>query len=206
MATKKAPEKRDATKREVVDPRIVKALGHPVRAQALAILNERVASPNEIAKELGKSVGHVSYHVKVLERCDCIELVSTAPRRGAVEHYYRATSRVFLSDEDWKRLPASIRPGMTTTLLKDIVSDAGTALEAGTFDERERHLSWTPLAVDERGWKEINDGLAQLLDTVLSVQLESAERLAASGEPGFSMSVSMMAYETPAGSRPDRSS
>ena len=72
-------------------------MGHPVRNDALSILNERVASPNEISKELGQSVGHVSYHIKVLKECECIELVDTAPRRGAMEHYYRATSRAFLT-------------------------------------------------------------------------------------------------------------
>jgi DNA-binding transcriptional ArsR family regulator len=78
---------------EIVDQQVIKALVHPIRAQALAILNERTASPNEIAKELGQGVGHVSYHINVLQKCECIELVDTAPRRGAVEHYYRATSR-----------------------------------------------------------------------------------------------------------------
>ena len=78
---------------EIVDQQVIKALVHPIRAQALAILNERTASPNEIAKELGQGVGHVSYHINVLKKCECIELVDTAPRRGAVEHYYRATSR-----------------------------------------------------------------------------------------------------------------
>jgi DNA-binding transcriptional ArsR family regulator len=78
---------------EMVDQQVIKALVHPVRARALAILNDRTASPNEIAKELGQGVGHVSYHINVLKKCGCIELVDTAPRRGAVEHYYRAISR-----------------------------------------------------------------------------------------------------------------
>jgi hypothetical protein len=38
---------------EAVDRRLFKALGRPLRAWALAILNDRVAGPNEIAKELG---------------------------------------------------------------------------------------------------------------------------------------------------------
>ncbi len=35
------------------DQRLVRAIGHPVRAEALAILNARAASPNQIARELG---------------------------------------------------------------------------------------------------------------------------------------------------------
>lgn len=54
--------------------------------QILAILNERVASPNELSQQLDEGLSQVSYHVKVLVDCDCIELVRTKPRRGAVEH------------------------------------------------------------------------------------------------------------------------
>ncbi len=193
--------RRDVTEqsRVIVDQRVIKALAHPVRVLALAILNERVASPNEIAKELGEGVGHVSYHINVLKKCECIEMVDTAPRRGAVEHYYRATSRAFIDDEAWRRLPASVRPSLTATLLQDIFEDAGTALSVGTFDAREdRHLAWTPMIVDEEGWGEITEAAAALLERVFEIQAISAERLTKDGKAGVQISVASMAYETPA--------
>ena len=36
----------------------------------------------------------VAYHVRVLKKLGCIELVETLPRRGAVEHVYRAADWV----------------------------------------------------------------------------------------------------------------
>jgi DNA-binding transcriptional ArsR family regulator len=189
--------------REIVDQRVIKALAHPVRVLALAILNERVASPNEIAQELDQGVGHVSYHINVLKKCECIELVDTVPRRGAVEHYYRATSRAFLDDEDWRRLPASVRPSLTATLLQDVFEDAGAALSAGTFDAREdRHLAWTPMIVDEQGWGEINEAAAALLKRVFEVQAASAERLTKAEEAGIQISVASLVYETPSSKEP----
>lgn len=197
--TPKSKSKKGGRTREIVDQRVIKALGHPVRVMALVILNERVASPNEIAQELNQTVGHVSYHIKVLKKCECIELVDTAPRRGAVEHYYRATSRAFIDDEAWRRLPASVRPGLTASLLQDVFQDAGAALSAGTFDGRDdRHLAWTPMIVDEEGWKEINEASAALLERVFEVQAASAKRLTEAGEPGSQVSVVSMVYETPA--------
>ena len=53
------PRKKDA----VLDERIVKAISHPIRHKVLVLLNDRVASPNEIANEIGESLGRVSYHV-----------------------------------------------------------------------------------------------------------------------------------------------
>jgi DNA-binding transcriptional ArsR family regulator len=185
-------------KHGIVDARVVKALGHPVRVQALTILNERIASPNEISKELGQTVGHVSYHIKVLRECECIELVDTAPRRGAMEHYYRATSRAFLDVSDWTAVPASVRPGLSGSLLQTILKDASASLTTGTFDEREdRHLSWTPMIVDEWGWGELTKSLGEMLERVFEIQAASAERLAKADQAGIPISVALAGYETP---------
>jgi DNA-binding transcriptional ArsR family regulator len=184
--------------RGTIDQRLVRALGHQVRVQAIAILNERVASPNEISKELGESVGHVSYHIKVLKECECIELVDTAPRRGAMEHYYRATDRAFLNADEWASLPASIRPGMSASGLKTIVNDAASALLAGTFDKRvDRHLSWTPMILDEQGWDDLKAELERTLETVMDIQSASAERLTKADAAGIPVSVAMLGFEAP---------
>ena len=80
-----------------------------MRVRALEVLNERVASPSELAKELGEPLGNVAYHVKILEENDAIELVRTAPVRGALEHFYRAKVRpwfdaVELDDEGYNEV------------------------------------------------------------------------------------------------------
>jgi DNA-binding transcriptional ArsR family regulator len=184
--------------RGTVDQRLVRAMGHQVRVQALIILNERVASPNEISKELGESVGHVSYHIKVLKECECIELVDTAPRRGAMEHYYRATDRAFFDAQEWAALPDSIRPGLSSSGLKTVFNDAASALLAGTFDKRiDRHLSWTPMIVDEDGWEELKTGLAAMLEKVIEIQTVSAARLAKADAAGIPVTVAMMGFEAP---------
>ncbi len=185
--------------RGAFDQRLARALGHPLRVQALTILNERVASPNELAKELSEGLSQVSYHVKVLKDCDCIELVKTEPRRGAVEHYYRATSRAFLSVSEWQQLPASIKPGMSASLLQTIMDDAVDALKAEKFDARdERHLSWTPLIVDEQGWQDLTSALADMLERVFDIQAESTSRLSDSEDDGFTATVAMMGFEASA--------
>jgi DNA-binding transcriptional ArsR family regulator len=182
----------------IVDQRLVKALAHPVRVHVLDILNERVASPNQLAQELGEGLSQVSYHVKVLRDYECIELVKTEPRRGAVEHFYRATTRPLLTDSDFEQLPASIRTGLSATFLKRVVDDAWGALNAGTLDARdERHTSWTPMIVDEQGWTDLSRALADTLERVFDIQAESAGRLAEAGVEGMSVSVTMMSFETP---------
>lgn len=72
---------------------MINGLSHPVRARVLAILDQREASPKEIADLLGEKLSNVSYHVRVLRDSGLIELVGTSPRRGALEHHYRSISR-----------------------------------------------------------------------------------------------------------------
>jgi DNA-binding transcriptional ArsR family regulator len=181
-----------------VNQDLVKSLAHELRAEILAILNERMASPNELAKELDEGLSQVSYHVKVLKDYKVITLVKTEPRRGAVEHYYRATSRAYLTDRDWHELPKSARVAMSADLFQMILDDVVASLEGEVFDEREdRHMSWTPMMVDEQGWKEINGILDAALKQVLKAQAASVKRVARSGEEGINMSVSMLGYEVP---------
>lgn len=77
-----------------IDPRLAKALSNNVRASALHLIVAAPSSPKAIAAELGLDVRGVAYHVRVLKRLDCIELAETVPRRGAVEHVYRAAEWV----------------------------------------------------------------------------------------------------------------
>jgi DNA-binding transcriptional ArsR family regulator len=181
-----------------IDERLVKSLSHGLRVEILTILNERIASPNELSKELGEGLSQVSYHVKVLRDYDCIELVKTEPRRGAVEHFYRATARAFLSDRDWEQIPTSVRKGLSADLLELIFSDSVGALDSGTLDARtDSHLSRMPLVLDEEGWREAMQTLSSALDNLATIQASSSERLAGAGGEGFNATVAMLGFETP---------
>jgi len=181
-----------------VDQRLVKALAHPMRVQILIILNERMASPNELSKELDEGLSQVSYHVKVLKDFECIEMVKTEPRRGAVEHYYRATARAFLTDQDWQKLPDSIKPGMSASFVKMLMDDVVGALQGGTFDARDdRHISWTPGPVDDQGWDETVNLINETLDKVIAIQTQSAARLAKADAEGIPSSVALLHFQGP---------
>jgi DNA-binding transcriptional ArsR family regulator len=182
----------------LVDHRLAKALSHPLRARIFAILNERVASPNEMADMLEERLPNVSYHVRALVDLECIELVRTAPRRGAVEHYYRAVRRPFFTDRDWKRLPRSGRQAITDVGLQLIWDDVSAAIEADTFEARpDRHLTYRPLALDEQGWGELRDALNALLADAEQIAKRSRQRIAKSDDSGIATRLVLMHFEMP---------
>jgi DNA-binding transcriptional ArsR family regulator len=171
------------TSPEGITQQLAKALAHPLRVRILTSLHKGVSSPNQLSQELGEPLGNVSYHVKTLLEYDCVELVKTEPRRGAVEHFYRATERTFFSDSDWEKIPSSARKGITGSVLEAIGQDATAALVAGTIEARtDSHVSRTPLTLDEQGWSDITALLAATLEKALEIQEEAAARLSGDKE------------------------
>jgi DNA-binding transcriptional ArsR family regulator len=184
-----------------IDPRLVRALAHPLRIQILEILSERVASPNDVSEQLEVDLTHVAYHTRALRKCGCLELVDTARRRGATEHFYKASPESFIGDRRWRRVPRSIRGGVSAASLQTYMDRAVAALEAGTIDGRDdTTLSWMPLLLDLTGWDEVTAILEEAIERVLEAQERSRARLGRRGGSAAISSVAAFANFETAGS------
>ncbi|HEX5525827.1 MAG TPA: helix-turn-helix domain-containing protein [Solirubrobacterales bacterium] len=192
------------TSPEGITQQLAKALAHPLRVRILTSLHKGISSPNQLAQELDEPLGNVSYHVKTLLEYDCVELVKTEPRRGAVEHFYRATDRAFLSDSDWAKIPASARKGISGSIIESIGQNATEALSAGTIESRkDSHISDTPLLLDEQGWKELNKALADVAKQGAAIQREAAKRMGKDKKTeGIQTRLAIMHFEVPAEEKP----
>jgi DNA-binding transcriptional ArsR family regulator len=144
----------------------------------LEVITDRgEASPVTLAREFGVPLTTVSHHARVLRDLGYIELVRTEPRRGAVEHFYRAVARPFIDDAEWEQLPVVMRRGMTRRLFRQIFGEASDAGRTGGFDEPGAVIARLPLELDEQGWRELSDLLADTLR-----QAEELERRRAASE------------------------
>jgi DNA-binding transcriptional ArsR family regulator len=165
-----------------VDDRMLRAVGHPLRFRVLVTLHEGVSSPNQIAQKLGEPLGRVAHHVRLLASLGAIELVSTRPRRGATEHFYRAVTRPLLDDGTWAKLPLSTRRTLVGDMLGRIAEDIGGAIDGGGFDHLLTYVSRTFLELDEPGMSEVSRILDEAVERVLAAQEEAKARIAAGGE------------------------
>jgi DNA-binding transcriptional ArsR family regulator len=160
------------------EERLAKAISHPLRFRILVELNKEPTSPIQLAKLFGEPLPNVSYHVKMLEKLGAIELVRTIPRRGAIEHIYRATSRPFFEDAHWAKLPLSVRRQFQDQTLQGVWDHLIEAFEGGGLDHPETHTSWTNLDLDPEGFRDLVALLNETLDRALEIQTQSAGRLA----------------------------
>jgi len=183
---------------ETPEARIAKALAHPLRAQILQRLGERVSSPGDLADELGAPLGVVSYHVRILADLGCAELVGTTPRRGALEHHYRATMRPALNDEDWGALPASVRRSIVGDAVQRAWSDVGAASEAGTLDAPDALVQREGLVLDAQGARELKDLLASTLERAREIAVESASRTGGDDRASRATRLVLMHFDAPA--------
>jgi hypothetical protein len=181
-----------------IDQRLVRAVGHPLRVQILEALTDRVASPNLLSEELEAGLSDVAYHTRALDRYGCLELVETAQRRGATEHFYKATPGSFVGDPAWRRVPLPVRGGVSAATLRTFLDKAVTALEAGTIDAREDTIfRWMPLHLDAEGWSEVVSILEEATNLVLAAHVRSQDRLAESGgRGGVSTVIGLASFET----------
>src|SRR3954462_4725495 len=94
---------------EIDDPRLVKALAHPLRVRILSVLEQGSATPKQIATNLGVQLENLSYHVRALRDLGFIKLEERRMVRGAVEHRYALAARPRITAEAWNQLPAGVR-------------------------------------------------------------------------------------------------
>jgi DNA-binding transcriptional ArsR family regulator len=159
------------------DPRYVKAFNHPLRVRILAMLQERTASPVELADWLGSRLGTVAYHVRTLHQLGLIELVDETRVRGAVAHHYRAKERPRVSDEAWGQASPMAKQAAVGASLQTIDDYARASAAAGGFDRANAHLSRLRMELDEQGWRDLSQAAAELLGRAQEIEEEAKKRI-----------------------------
>lgn len=162
---------------EIDDARLVKGLAHPLRIAILRVLEERTASPSEIAEEIDAPLGNVSYHVRFLARLGLVELSGTRPRRGAVEHYYRAVTRMQVSQEAWEQVPLPVRDAVLSSTLHDVARSVSDAAAAGGFSHEKAQATHVQITLDRDGMSELSAAVQELHRRAVHIERESRQRL-----------------------------
>jgi DNA-binding transcriptional ArsR family regulator len=160
----------------ISDPRLVRALAHPLRLRILSVLEQRVASPKELAYELGAPLTHVSYHVRQLAQLGMIKLERTTPRRGAVEHHYRLDARPSITDEGWRGAPEIAKQALVGAVLGQLGAQVRAAASEAGFSRDGSHLQRLPLELDDEGWHEASKAIRGLVTKLQRIQADAHGR------------------------------
>ena len=132
---------------DIDDPRVVKALGHPIRMKILAILDDGTATPKDLAETLDLPLENVSYHVRALKELGFIKLERTRQVRGAVAHHYKLADRPQIDNRAPDRLAN----------LSLVLDDQGLAEVDAVLRDVEHRLE----LVAKRARRRLGDGKGQ---------------------------------------------
>jgi hypothetical protein len=182
--------------------RMAKVFADPLRIQILAELNNREMSPKQFHGEFGGgSLPRVCRHFDLLAEYDWLYLTRTASggkRRGAVEHFYRATGPAMFDESTWPEVPPALKNAFTWRTFQTYAERVKEAMVAGTIDARDdRHFTWTPFRFDQRGWENTIARVDALFEFLFEEQEEANLRMAESGEEPIPMTVALAAFESP---------
>lgn len=181
---------------DLVDPRLARALEHPIRSDILSVLRDGPSSPARIQRRLDNvSLNLVSHHMKVLLELGCVELVETVTRKGAREHIYKAVGLPILTLREWQGLGLKVRRRIALAVLRRLSDDLAKALGAGKFDtDLDMHISRTPLNLDREGWSEVAAVLERALNEVLEIGKRSSQRAESADQKPVPVTVAIMHF------------
>jgi hypothetical protein len=153
--------------------KITHLLNHPVRLDSYLATFEAMASPIEVSKLLRKPISDVAFHMSELRKEGVIELVKRAQRRGAIEHYYKATKPPKFDEEEWRAMPKSARRRIVTLGLQIVIGDALSALRHGKFEEDDdMYLVWMPMRLTQEGQDATTALQAEMLERTTAIKEE----------------------------------
>jgi DNA-binding transcriptional ArsR family regulator len=186
--------------RPLVDPRFISSLNHVLRQHIVLATVQGEASPNELSQVLNEELSQISYHVHVLKDNGIIEETRTEPRRGAVEHYYRATAKTLIPAKAWRGLKKGLRAVVGAGQASDLFNDLAGALKAGKLQGDHDLIARTPLVLDSDGKRNVAAIARRARGEVESEQRAAARRMAqANGDGGeiVGYTFALLAFEVP---------
>jgi DNA-binding transcriptional ArsR family regulator len=173
----KTSSTKKARKARTGERKIAYSVAHPVRLDALSILFEQTASPNEMSQALKQPLGTVSHHVSELHADGVVELVDMAQRRGAVEHYYRAKVRPEVDTEEWKTMPTPARRDVAGLALQAIITDSLASFRHRRMEsDDDMYLAWIPMRLSDEGQAEVTELQAEIVERLEDIKARDEAR------------------------------
>ena len=185
---------------DIDDPRLVKALAHPIRMKLLNILDEKTATPKELAANLGLPLENVSYHVRTLKDFGFIKLEKTRQGRGAVEHHYKLVARPRVGSKLWEEIPRVVQEALTDATLNVIVESIGHAALQGHFDKADSVSARHSVVLDEQAYKEAYDIVVDAANRIEALAEDVKKRT--KDEDTIRASAAFFLFETPPSALP----
>jgi hypothetical protein len=182
--------------------RIAKVFADDVSLEIVGETNLQEMSARQFHEEVGGApVESIRRRFKMLADIGWLSKVSEkrgGKRRGATEHFYRATAPPVFDTQAWAAVPDSVKASYRWRTFEQLSDQVKEAIEAGTFEARtDNHLSWSLLRLDQQGWENVATAVEGLFTFIFEVQEQAKLRISSTGERPVTTTLALAAFESP---------
>ena len=182
--------------------RLAEAHADPLRLRVLAQCNLRELSPRRFHAEYGgATLPKIRQAFELLVQYGWLELTRTEGEGAEpeeVERFYVGTEFPIFDHDTFSELPDATQALVTGMVVEILHSRSREALKAGTMSRRrDRHLTCTPVELDEEGWNELISRVDSVFHWLLGEFDAARGRMAESGETPIPVTVGLLAFESP---------
>lgn len=182
--------------------RLSKVLADDVSLEIVAETNLQEMSARQFHEEVGgASLESIRRRFKMLAENGWLSKVSEkrgGKRRGATEHFYRATAPPIFHTQAWVTVPDSVKASYRWRAFEQLSDRVKEAIDAGTFEARtDNHLSWSLLRLDRQGWENVATAVDALFHFACEVEEAAKARMASSGGKPVTADLALAAFESP---------
>lgn len=182
--------------------RISKVFADDVCLEIVAETNLQEMSARQFHEEVGGApVESIRRRFKMLAEIGWLSKVSEkrgGKRRGATEHFYRATAPPIFDTQAWATVPDSVKVSYRWRTFEQLSDQVKEAIEAGTFEARtDNHLSWSLLRLDRQGWENVATAVDALFKFIYETQEAAKVRMSRTGEKPVTATLALAAFESP---------
>lgn len=116
-----------------------------------------------------------------------VDMKTGGKLHGANLYQFRAAAPNISESGLFEGIPPAARIGQSWDVIQPFIAASIGAIDAGTFNNRfDRHLSLSPLLVDEIGWAQVNQELRTFEETLADLQAGLTQRYRCRQNKGFS--------------------
>ena len=120
------------------------------------------------------------------------------PLHGASVSQFRAASPNVSESDIIESIPRAFRKGDSWDTFRSFITASINAVDAGAFNNRfDRHLTMSPLLVDEIGWAQVTRALRAFEEIVLRLEAELAKRRQGPEFTGFPAAFLISSFQSP---------
>ena len=182
--------------------RLARVFSSEVNLKIVTELGLREMSASEFVEQFGGGeIPEISRRFRVLAKHGWLVKVreeTGGKRRGGVQRVYRATRPAIFDTQTWAQVPDTIRKTFSWRIFEQLAEQVREAMDAGTFDARpDRHLTWTPVLLDQVGWEQVISTVDSAFYEVLAEEEKAKERLARSKQEPVIATVYLAVFESP---------